>query len=487
MESDDENILEENNVNVNCVQGRDGRENHKARNFNLEFALMFIFFGWNLTSSIIPNQLLKEACLSYGFNATECSQISGNGNATKEIEEQIQPYVAEILMTTSLLTSIIPAVLSLFIGPWTDKFGRKKAICATFFGHTIALGLFWLLAIASEQLPMVNPWLYLIPYIPIIAVGGWPTMIVAVLCYATDLTTEKNRSSRLAFIEMLLFVGVLFGVTSSSYLLKWTDPITVCMISTVCASIASVYTVFYVDESVEVIDTAGTWGQLQELISPAPVVNMIKTCVKRRPFRERRILWCLIMILMFAVFAMNGSDNVQYLFVREKFGWTLRESTLYNSMNLLIAIAGCAIGLVVLKKLFGFSDVTLAMIAILSTVVDSLLKATAASPTQMYVAAFVCLFKILVTPMCRSLMSTIVENNEIGKVYSITSSFEAVSNLVASPLYTYVYAHTFKFFAGAFFLITAGVYCINIILMYCVIRMRRTRELLLNVYAPINS
>lgn len=89
--------------------------------------------------------------------------------------------------------------------------------------------------------------------------------------------------------------------------------------------------------------------------------------------------------------------------------------------------------------------------------------------------------------MCRSMMSTVVAKNEIGKVYSFASSFEAVSGLVAQPLYTYIYSETFTFFAGSFFLITATVYGINLVLISCVIRMRKTREALMNPYTQINS
>lgn len=52
----------------------------------------------------------------------------------KLIETQVQPYVARILMARSLLESIIPAIVSLFIGPWSDKFGRRPIVLTTFTG-----------------------------------------------------------------------------------------------------------------------------------------------------------------------------------------------------------------------------------------------------------------------------------------------------------------------------------------------------------------
>lgn len=479
MESDDENILLN---DANRVQGRGSC----LQKFKLEPALILIFFGWNLGSTIIPNQLLTQTCLTFGYNASDCAELGGN-NSPREIEEKIQPHVAEILMTTSLLNSIIPAILSLFIGPWTDKFGRKKVICATFFGFSLTLGSLYILTLVSSQVEMINPWLYVLPYIPIIVVGGWPTMVVSILCYVTDLTTEDNRSLRLTIIEMLIFIGVLIGCASSSYILNMTSPSTVFLISTCCATLASCYTVVFVDESVKVIENVSRCDALKELFSPAPLVEMFKTCFKKRPFQERRILWCLIIILMFTVFTLNGAATVFYLFVREKFHWTLKEATMFDSISILTAIIGCSIGLLIFKKLLKFSDLTLAIIGIISMLIDSVMKATAETPTVMYVVSGVCMFKILTSPMCRSLISTIIPSNEIGKVYSIASAFEAVSSLVAQPLYTYIYAKTLTTFAGAFYLITAGVYVISLVLAFCVMKMRRTRETLINPYTQITS
>jgi MFS transporter, PCFT/HCP family, solute carrier family 46 (folate transporter), member 1 len=475
---DDENILVENANRGSESQGR------KTGRYLLEPALLVVFFGYNLASTILPSQLLKQTCLHDGYNQSDCDNIGGN--KTKYIEDKIQPHVAEIIMTNNLLNSIIPAIMSLFLGPWTDKFGRKKVICATCGGFSLTLVSFAIVSYIADQ-TIVNPWIYTLPYIPIIATGGWPSMIVAILCYTSDLSKEANRSTRLAIIEMIIFLGVLLGTFSCSYVLALTSPTILFVISATIVSFATAFIVVFVEESVEVIENVGTCVKIKELVSHAPVVDMLKTCFKRRPFGERRILWCLVVILMFTIFTLNGTSNIFYLFAQEKFQWTLRQTTTFDSISLVISLVGAFIGIVFLKKLLKISDLSLAIISIVSMIVDSLIKAFAESPTTMYVASSVSLFKILSSPMCRSLISSIIPNNETGKVYSIASSFEAVSSLVASPLYTFIYAKTLTFFAGAFYLITAGVYVINLILAVAILKMMHTRESLMNPYSQIDN
>jgi MFS transporter, PCFT/HCP family, solute carrier family 46 (folate transporter), member 1 len=458
----------------------------RLRDFRLEPALLLLFFGYNLASTIVPNILLREVCLSDGFDAANCAQLSNN-NGTEEIEKKIQPKVAEILMTTNLMHSIIPAIMSLFLGPWSDKYGRKKLIFSTSLGFTVTLACFCVVSILSESDIPLNPWIFVLPNIPVILSGGWPTMVLAVLCYTTDLTDETNRSSRLTIIEVIIFLGFILGTTGSSFVLNITSPTKVFIIGGSCCLIATFYILFVVEESVQNIEEASFGKKTRELISPTPVMEMFKTCFKKRSFRERRILWGLIIILMFMIFAMNGVSNVFYLFVREKFKWTLKDATLYDALSNLLGIFGCVIGITFFKKVCKFSDMSLIFVALMSAAADSTIKAFAQNPTTLYISSGLAIFKVLSSPMCRSLISSIIPNNEIGKIYSFTSAFEAISSLIASPLYTYVYSSTFTYFAGAFYLLSTIIYVGNMILAFCVYRMRRTREDLINPYREIEN
>lgn len=69
--------------------------------FKIEPALACVLFGWYLSLIIIPNQLLRQTCLTRGFNATDCDRLVDN-NGTKEIEERVQPEVSTILLVASL-------------------------------------------------------------------------------------------------------------------------------------------------------------------------------------------------------------------------------------------------------------------------------------------------------------------------------------------------------------------------------------------------
>lgn len=153
-------------------------------------------------------------------------------------------------MSISLLQSIVPALLSLFIGPWSDKFGRKPVLNSTFFGFSISMSCVALVSYFSDYVQVLDPWNYVFAAVPLVAFGGFTSMLIAILCYSTDVTTESNRSIKIGIIEIIIFVGVFFGTLASSFILRLTNPTVVFLISAGCVILATIYTVLFVEESV---------------------------------------------------------------------------------------------------------------------------------------------------------------------------------------------------------------------------------------------
>jgi MFS transporter, PCFT/HCP family, solute carrier family 46 (folate transporter), member 1 len=458
----------------------------RDQKFTIELALILMLFGWNLSTSILPNELLKQTCLMQGYNFTDCKFLIDN-NDTNHIEEKVQPVVAEILMTISVLSSIVPVILLPFVVPWTDKFGRKKVMTVSFFGYCASLVALSFVSFYSDCEPVINPWLYVVPFIPMALVGGWPTLIATIFCHITDFTSASKRSSRLAIVELITYLGLLFGTASCSFVLQVTCPTKVFVLSSVCVFISALYVVMFVEESVKVPARKSLERQLSELISPKPLVEMLKACAKPRLLNERRILWSLLVILMLTAFTKAGTATVFYLFVREKFQWNLAEATGFESCCVIIYIVGCSSGMLVLKEILNFSDLSLCVVAILSMLFDAVIKAFAEVPSVMYIASGLCMYKTLIPPMCRSLISSTVPKQEVGKVYSAASWLEALFSILSSPIYTFVYEITFTSFAGAYFLITAAASLASLLLVFGVLNMQRRRESFINSNKQIGS
>lgn len=161
----------------------------------LEPALLLLFTSLSLSGTIWTNQIIYQSCtVQFGYDREECALL-GTHNASKNIETIVQPYAANILMTRQLIESIVPAVLSLFIGPWSDRFGRRPVILTTMFGFLLSNCVSVFVAWLSTRRD-VNPWLYVVAFMPTALTGGFCAFLTCTFCYISDVTSAPNRAMR---------------------------------------------------------------------------------------------------------------------------------------------------------------------------------------------------------------------------------------------------------------------------------------------------
>lgn len=82
--------------------------------------------------------LLFRTCVhSLNYTVKQCSLLDDPGdktNETKYIEEETQKYTSIVTMVRSIIEAVCPAVLSLFLGVWSDTYGRKPLVVWPLFG-----------------------------------------------------------------------------------------------------------------------------------------------------------------------------------------------------------------------------------------------------------------------------------------------------------------------------------------------------------------
>lgn len=155
-------------------------------------------------------------------------------------------------MARAVLESIIPAFISVLIGPWSDKFGRRPILLSTFCGkstgfvvcrspfdeqifgnwiwnffHSLELGYFLAYAILTivaivSTVILVNPWFYLVAFVPLSLLGGTCALITGVFCYISDISFERDRAFRFVFVPFfLLSIALIWSSFSRHFLTKF--------------------------------------------------------------------------------------------------------------------------------------------------------------------------------------------------------------------------------------------------------------------------
>ncbi|KAH8355685.1 proton-coupled folate transporter [Drosophila serrata] len=435
--------------------------------FILEPAVFLIFFARYLIGAVYQNQILYQTCVTImKFNATECEPLLGidrGSEADKKIEIVVQTYSANIMMTTSLLESIIPAFASLFLGPWSDKFGRRPILLTTFTGYLT--GAIILIVITRITMSTnISPWWFLLSSVPSVLSGGTCALITGIYCYISDVAKERKRALRMVLNEASLCTGMMVGNVASGYIYAATNALTLFAIAGFLMTLALMFVFCFVPESLNPADIH-TGSRLREFFRFDLVKDLVRTCFQRRPNYDRAIIWLTMVALTIAIFDMEGEGTVNYMFMQEKFNWTIKDYSLFNAARIVIQIVGSIVGMVVLRRVLKLSIVTMAMLSLACCVLESTVRATAVYWQEMYLGMTLGMMRGVMGPMCRAILSHVAPSTEVGKIFALTTSMESVSPLGAAPLYTTVYKATVESYPGAFNFISAGLYFVCYILI----------------------
>ncbi|XP_016929152.2 probable peptidoglycan muropeptide transporter SLC46 [Drosophila suzukii] len=443
------------------------RDYSSYRWFILEPAVFLIFFARYLIGAVYQNQILYQTCVTIEkFNATQCEPLLGidrASDADKEIEVIVQTYSANIMMTTSLLESIIPAFASLFLGPWSDKFGRRPILLTTFTGY-LSGALILIVITYITRSTNISPWWFLLSSVPSVLSGGTCALITGIYCYISDVAKERKKALRMVLNEASLCAGMMVGNVASGYIYAATNALVLFSIAGCLMMLALMYVFLFVPESLNPADIH-TGSRVREFFRFDLVKDLVRTCFKRRPNFDRAIIWLTMIALTIAIFDMEGESTVNYMFMQDQFNWTIKDFSLFNASRIVIQIIGSIVGMIVLRRFLKMSIVTMAMLSLACCVLESTVRATAVYWQEMYLGMTLGMMRGVMGPMCRAILSHVAPATEVGKIFALTTSMESVSPLGAAPLYTTVYKATLKYYPGAFNFISAVLYFICYILI----------------------
>lgn len=114
---------------------------------------------------------------------------------TKDVEQVVGTYAVKILTTKIVCESVFPALIGLFVGTWSNKYGRKPLLLTSFMGFAFISIISAIISAVANYVP-VNPWLYLLSIVPECLVGGNCVYAIGIYSYTTDRWTGFRRVLR---------------------------------------------------------------------------------------------------------------------------------------------------------------------------------------------------------------------------------------------------------------------------------------------------
>lgn len=383
---------------------------------------------------------------------------------SQEIEEQIQPYVAKILLVKAIFEVSISTILCFQWSHWSDIVGRRPILVVNFIGGLSYFAVTAGLSAFSQHVHSLNPWYYLLATIPLITTGGIPTLTALVFAFISDSCQPEGRAFRMGVTQVTLLLGSLTGSLVSGELVKFVNASTIFTISGLSILIGTFCLVFFIKETVRE-RTDNTHQSLEISFLYKRFHEIYEDIFKRRPKSDLSVTWLCLLVFGMMAFASNGAGSVFYLFVRGQFNWDIQEFNYYTATSTLVMGTGGIIALLIFSKCCSMSDLILGALGFLSAAVEHTTIAFAVSTWQMYLSIFFGFIKNVSYICCRTVLTNTVNDVDIGKMNALMTSTEATFGLIGSFTYTIVYNQTLSWYPGFYNFISAAVNVFNLLLV----------------------
>nr|XP_019548316.2 proton-coupled folate transporter-like [Aedes albopictus] len=374
----------------------------------------------------------------------------------------------------SIITGLVQAIVLLFAGSWSDRAGlRKPCILIPIAADTLSLCVLIISATFMREISLEVTGI--LPQLINSLGGGTPLVVTGIYSYLTIVTTESERTFRFACAAVVIAIVPILASFFSGYIFKALGFINLCLLCIATNSIGLLYGLFVLKEPTKVepatdADAAHKSGNEpdsslsgQKWFDITLVTDCVKVLTKKRNFNMRTIL-ILTLVVFFINFGAAGDLESALNIAILKFNWISNLGT-WVAYDLLTTLLGTLLAMGVLSKRLGVSDFLICVFSVCFTLVAKPIMAYAASaakPYLYYVATSIDVFEGSKTVAIRSIVSKLVEQNEIGKMLSLLGIVDSAQAVIYPTVYSAVFLKSQDVFIGSVFLLSEGFLLVSL-------------------------
>lgn len=447
---------EEGPAGVGCC----GQLCRTVRAVTVEPVLFMYVLAAVMTSTITTNLLLDKVCREQEYPQQVCENLTTHPS----VEAVVQQKVTTTLMYYSLITSLPSVFFALFLGSWSDRHGRKVPMVLPLLGNLLGA----LVYVINAQMMTLPSSYILFAGLPIALTGGMSTLLMACFSYISDITKLRARTTRVALVDLGFSLGSPVGLLLGDFLYYYVGYLGIYWTAAGLYLLATLYTI------IRVKDTRGPTarpgvpsgpvqgreiGMCQDLFDTENVRRSFATAFKRRPDKGRAKVLLLIAAMCVMVMEFGGL-GMDYLYTKRMFGWTYNQYVELSVTRLVIQLAVTSAVLPVLSYYLQVGDTVLVLVGCVSKIVGQIVIGLAHQPWLLYLSSVISCIGVLPLVITRSLISKVVPGEELGRIFSVLASCEAVIPLASGPLYTVVYNSTLATFPGTIYFLSGGLYAL---------------------------
>lgn len=168
----------------------------------------------------VQNLNLEKACrVNLAFEEGVCDAMAQRNHSgyTQQQEQNVQRLVASMNAYKNLIQSLLPTVMLVFLGSWSDRHQRRKpCIILPVIGDMCSTLGFLVSVYFFMELPVeFNCFFEAVP--PAIT-GGWFVMFMGIFSYISGVSSVETRTLRIGAVNIFFNVSITIGIAMSGIL-----------------------------------------------------------------------------------------------------------------------------------------------------------------------------------------------------------------------------------------------------------------------------
>lgn len=184
----------------------------------VEPVLFAFMFGIFLKIPVTQQLIFQKTCIQK-FNETFCRNNFTRSSCDEKTKYQdvVESESSQWIFYQTIALCIPSLFTSLFLGSWSDKFGRKVVIVLPLIGSCFEA----ISAIINIHFFAASPAYLLLGNIVCGIFGGFSTILMISFAYIADITRDKaKRTLRIGILESMTFVGGTIGELISGVIIE---------------------------------------------------------------------------------------------------------------------------------------------------------------------------------------------------------------------------------------------------------------------------
>lgn len=389
---------------------------------------------------ITQDLLLTKTCLYHlGLDPSLCENFSNFSDTKNAIER-----VANNFSLFILLVQLTPAaLLSIFLGPWCDKYGHKLPIfLATVGGILQDLGTIY--TVVNMHAPM---YVNVLCSLPNGFSGGLVCVLTAVCSNASLNTSGSMRTLQFLIILMSAMVGLAFGQFMAGQIFRAGGYLPVFIVSAGLLLVSLAWVVVMLKNPAEA--ERNPWqAMLRDLMQLRNFVDGLLVCVRSRPNRGRAQILLLMSSMCTILFVSEGTRGINFFYAKKMYDWDVSKYSDINSGFLLFRMVSVSVFVVMANLLLRLSDCTIACIGICCGILQGISTGVATNEVLFYVSYVLGTLEASAPIGIKSHASKLLNRDETTQVFSVWIAVEALTPIVASVFGSQVYNACISFYPG---------------------------------------